>query len=117
VMENLTILNASKLLDDVSDAITALQRIMKRKFQTKTIVGIYIHICFLVERLVTKTALENYNDLSGFIKHHQDFIEDVNRSFDTMLAHYHVSLPISEIAYLYEYIENDSMKGEGEDEF
>lgn len=117
VMENLTILNAPKLLDDVSEAVNALQHIMKRKFQSKTIVGIYIHICFLVERLVTKTALDKYKDLSGFIEHHQDFINDVNRSFETMLAHYHVSLPISEIAYLYEYIEHDNQKGDGEDEF
>lgn len=117
VMENLTILNAPKLLDYVSDAISALQHIMKQKFQSKTIVGIYIHICFLVERLVTKTALDKYKDLNGFIERHQDFIENVNRSFDTMLTHYNVKLPISEIAYLYEYIEHDNIKGGGEDEF
>lgn len=117
VMENLTILNAPKLLDYVSDAISALQHIMKQKFQSKTIVGIYIHICFLVERLVTKTALDKYKNLNGFIERHQDFIENVNRSFDTMLTHYNVKLPISEIAYLYEYIEHDNIKGGGEDEF
>lgn len=117
VMENLTILNAPKLLDDVSEAVNALQHVMKRKFKSKTIVGIYIHICFLVERLVTKTALGKYQDLNDFKVNHMDFIEDVNRSFETMLAHYHVSLPITEIAYLYEYIENDECKGDGEDEF
>lgn len=117
VMENLTILNAAKLLDDVSEAITALQHAMKRKFQSKTIVGIYIHICFLVERLVTKSALTNYDNLDDFIKEHQEFIADVNRSFDAMLTHYHVELPISEIACLYAYIENDNMKAGGEDEF
>ena len=85
--------------------------------QSKTIVGIYIHICFLVERLVTKTALEKYTDLSSFEKQHEDFIAAVNRSFEVMLQHYHVKLPLSEIAYLFEYIENDVRKAGGEDEF
>ena len=113
VMENITILNADKLLDYVSDSVSALQHTMGRKFQSKTIVGIYIHICFLVERLVTKTALEKYTDLSSFEKQHEDFIADVNRSFEVMLQHYHVRLPLSEIAYL----ENDVRKAGGEDEF
>lgn len=117
VMENITILNADKLLDYVSDSVSALQHTMGRKFQSKTIVGIYIHICFLVERLVTKTALEKYTDLSSFEKQHEDFIADVNRSFEVMLQHYHVKLPLSEIAYLFEYIENDVRKAGGEDEF
>lgn len=117
VMENITILNADKLLDYVSDSVSALQHTMGRKFQSKTIVGIYIHICFLVERLVTKTALEKYSDLSSFEEQHKEFIADVNRSFEVMLQHYHVKLPISEIAYLFEYIENDVRKAGGEDEF
>lgn len=117
VMENITILNAQTLLDHVSDSMNALQHIMNRKFQSKTIVGIYIHICFLVERLVTKTALENYKELHDFEKNHQTFIENVNRSFDAMLCHYHVKMPVSEIAYLYEYIEHDDVGGQGEDEF
>ena len=41
----------------------------------------------------------------------------MNRSFEIMLQHYHVRLPISEIAYLFEYIENDLQKGGGADEF
>lgn len=117
VMENLTILNVSNLLDYVSDSINDLQHIMKRKFQSKTIVGIYIHICFLVERLVTKTALDNYKDLSNFIEHHQEFIKEVNQSFETMMKHYNVELPVCEIAYLYEYIENDAMKEDEQNDF
>lgn len=50
-MENLTILNAQKLLDYVYEATNALQHRLKRKFLSKTIVGINMHICFLIERL------------------------------------------------------------------
>lgn len=117
IMENISILNADKLLDYVSDAMKALQHTMGKKFQSKTIVGIYIHICFLVERLVTKTALDKYENLHSFAEEHEDFVNDVLSSFEVMLQHYHVQMPLSEIAYLYEYIEYDERKAGGEDEF
>lgn len=117
VMENLTILNAQKLLDYVSDAVKTLQHMMGRTFQSKTIVGIYIHVCFLIERLVTKTAIEKYENLDHFVREQKEFIQFVNQSFETMLSHYNVKIPISEIACLYEYIEHDERKGEETDEF
>ena len=84
-MENLTILNPQKLLDFVSESVQNLQLVMQKKFQSRTIIGIYIHICFLVERLVTKTAIEIYENLDDFANNHSDFIEQVNQSFDSML--------------------------------
>lgn len=107
VMEHLTILNPTHLMDYISDAIGQLQRLMHQKFHSKTIAGIYIHISFLMERLVTKNAIETHEDLSLFERKQQQFIEDVNTSFDAMLKHYNVVLPISEIAYLYDYILHD----------
>lgn len=107
VMENLTILNAQKLLDYVNDFTMLLQQQLQRKFMSKTIIGINMHICFLIERLVTKTPIENYKDIDKFIKEQKVFIDIVSESFQTLLEHYNVELPISEIAYLYEYILND----------
>lgn len=117
VMQNLTILNANKLLDYVSDATLQLERKMDKKFQSKTIIGIYIHVCFLVERLVTKTAIESYEGVEKFEQENGAFIKDVNESFGELLTHYNVQMPISEIALLYDYIVNDKyrQKGEGEE--
>lgn len=110
VMQNLTILNANKLLNFVSDSTSHLERKMAKTFQSKTIVGIYIHVCFLIERLVTKTAIDDYKDVQRFESEHQTFIRDVNESFGPMLEHYNVVLPVSEIALLYDYIENDKKR-------
>lgn len=114
VLENLTILNAQKLLDYVSDATTLLQQMLKRKFLSKTVIGINMHICFLIERLVTKTPIENYEDLDAFKTEQHEFIDIVNESFHTLLSNYNVELPVSEIAYLHEYIKND-VEVEGND--
>ena len=65
LMENLTILNPARLLDCVYEAVSALQRQMNRRFQSRTLVGIYIHVSFLIERLVTRTAIESLADLDA----------------------------------------------------
>lgn len=117
VMENLTILNAQKLLDYVSDATMLLQHMLKRKFLSKTVVGINMHICFLIERLVTKTPIEKYKEIERFKGEQQEFIRIVNESFRTLLEQYNVKLPDSEIAYLFEYIKNDVEVEENENNF
>ena len=57
--------------------------------------------------------------VDDFANNHSDFIEQVNQSFDSMLKNYHVKMPISEIAYLYEYIadDEDERKVASDDEF
>ncbi len=107
LMENLTILNPARLLDCVYEAVSELQRQMQRRFQSRTLVGIYIHVSFLIERLVTRTAIESLADLTPFISAHSDFIDQVNISFASLLKNYNVTVPIDEISYLYDYIEND----------
>ena len=113
LMENLTILNPARLLDCVYEAVSALQRQMNRRFQSRTLVGIYIHVSFLIERLVTRTAIESLADLTPFVQAHRDFIEQVNASFAPLLKNYNVSVPIDEISYLYDYIENDRQDPSG----
>ncbi|UPU38794.1 hypothetical protein MX850_09350 [Erysipelothrix sp. Poltava] len=54
--------------------------------------------------------------MKRFEKDHQAFIRDVNDSFGPMLEHYNVMLPVSEIALLYDYIENDKNREHGEDD-
>ena len=113
LMENLTILNPARLLDCVYEAVSALQRQMNRRFQSRTLVGIYIHVSFLIERLVTRTAIESLADLTPFVQTHRDFIEQVNASFAPLLKNYNVTVPIDEISYLYDYIENDRQDPSG----
>lgn len=107
IMENLTILNPRKLLDFVSVSINELQRRLQIKFQSKTIVGIYIHVSLLVERLVTNHPIDYVGDLEPFMLAHKDFIQTVQDSFEIMLKDYNILLPMSEIYYLYNYIASD----------
>ena len=68
-----------------------------------TCVGLYVHICCLIERLVTHAGIDTYPYLEAFVAQHQDFIAVVKRCFS-------VEITPSEIAYIYEYIEHNEEK-------
>lgn len=107
VVGYLTILNPQTLLDNVSMAIEVLQDYMQRRFSGKTLIGIYIHVCCLIERLVTKTAITEFDHLDDFEKVNQEFIQYIYDSFSVISKRYNITIPTSEIAYLYEFIAAD----------
>lgn len=108
VLQYLTILDADKLLSYIKIAVDRLQNRMDCHFSIKTIIGIYIHVCCLMERLVTKTPITDYVDLEYFAREQQEFIRLLTESFQELTAQYNVKLPISEIAYLYDYVKHDA---------
>ena len=110
VVGYLTILNPKVLLDNVSMAIDVLQDYMHRKFDGKTLIGLYIHVCCLIERLVTKTAITDFDGLEDFETNNSKFIQYVHDAFLVISKRYNITIPTSEIAYLHEFIEADERK-------
>ncbi len=114
VVQYLTILNADKVLDLTNVALDRLQRMLRKKFSAQTVIGLNIHICCLVERLVTKTPIETYTNQDTFEREQQSFIKMVHEAFQDIRDHYRVEIPISEVAYIYDYIIRDSsVKNQG----
>lgn len=112
VVDSLSILDAEKLLSFVKEAVNQMQSQLKKKIYGRTIIGLYIHICCMVERLVTKEPIKNCNNIMTFEKQHKDFIDIVKQSFYNTCQHYGIEMPTSEISYLYDYISYDGKKNE-----
>ena len=106
VMNNLTILNPNKLLEQVSTALDELQKILNHQFKNKTCFGLYIHISCLIERLIMKQQITVYNS-EDFKDKHQDFIIALKQSMKKVEEFYNVEIPTEEIEYIYSYVEND----------
>lgn len=107
VVRYLTILNPNLLLDHVMEALEILQSKLNIAFGGKSLIGICIHVCCLIERLVTKNNSVPYKNFPEFQVKHGDFIRYVNESFVYISEHYNIQIPLNEIAYLYEFIESD----------
>ncbi len=116
VLNSLSILDAKKLLEFVEVALNQMQLLLERRLYGNTLAGLYIHICCMIERLVTKEPLQNNLGLEEFEVHNQRFIDIVNKSFTTICSHYGVEISLGEIFYLYDYIKEDKelVKEEGD---
>lgn len=110
LVESLTILNPTRLLNMVVDAVTELSVLTNCKFREHTLIGLYVHTCCFVERMVTRTSILVYPNLDTFRVEKADFISKVNECFKVIKLHYHVEIPESEAAYIYDYIKEDLEK-------
>lgn len=107
VVDSLSILDAKKLLEFIGEAVNLMEEELNRRFFGHTTVGLYIHMSCMIERLVTKEPIKNREGIEDFKKTQKKFIEIVQKSFFKTCSHYGVELPLSEIAYLYDYIRED----------
>ncbi len=108
VIESITILNPERLYNEVVLAVLSLAELMSEEISPAATIGLYVHLCCLVERLVTKTPLSVHADEQGFIEAHEDFIKAFRASFANIAAHYRVEVPVAEIAYVFDYISSKS---------
>ena len=111
VIENITILNPNVLMDFIKQAIRNLEYQYHLNLNGKTQVALYIHTCCMVERLVTKVYCDTHFGLENVIEKQKEFIRIFKNSFREVEEHYHIEIPVGEIAYIYDYIQNGNQKG------
>ncbi len=107
VLQNLTILNADTLLEFVITAVKNLETLLGKKFTNRMLTGFYVHMSCLVERLVTKMPLGELEGQEEFGRTHTDFVMKTRKAFSEIEHHYRIQLPLSEILFLFEFIEKE----------
>lgn len=112
VIESITILNPEKVLKEVEAAVERMQSLMGRRLAAPTMIGLCVHLCCLIERLVTRNPIESYVDVESFESEHADFIDLFEQSFSDIASHYNVEVPVAEIAYAYDYVHQKSGRQE-----
>ena len=104
VVESITILNPNRLFGEIEQAVRTLERHTGDRVPDGATIGLYVHLCCLVERLVTRNAIETYTDEDAFLASHLDFVNAFRASFSDIATRYHVEVPVAEIAYVFDYI-------------
>lgn len=111
LLDYLTILDSDKIINSVEKIIKTIQRELHMILSSSVTLGLYIHISCLIERLIINKDVAEFRYLEEFVKNHQDFIQLVKKAFHDVEIHYNVSIPVSEIGYIYDYIfKRDSVK-------
>ncbi|MGL4773308.1 MAG: sigma 54-interacting transcriptional regulator [Clostridium sp.] len=104
ILNQLTILNPNKIIDEVSKIVNNYQIALNMTFESDLKLALFIHISILIERLVLRESVKSHNKEEEFEKCHSDFITLSEEMFKDVLKEYKVQLPISEIIIIYEII-------------
>lgn len=104
LLDYLTILNPEKIVNYVETIIDYMQKALDLKLSGNIKVGLYLHISCLIERLIMDKYITNYEDIDVFVEKNAGFIQIVKEAFSALEKHYCVEIPVSEIAYIYDYI-------------
>ena len=110
LMNVLTILNPTKLLEQVANAIDQLQMYLRIHLSNRTCFGLYIHICSMIERLIISKNQYEYEDCTDFERENEKFIGFTKKAMNSIEKFYHVEIPLAEIKYIYLYVKNDENK-------
>lgn len=104
LMEQLTILNPSKLLEQVSEAINQLQLQLNESFSNSICIGLYVHISCLIERLLMSKGKGLINDITVPMHIDKDFERIFKKAFTVVENYYSVESDSVEIKYVQDYI-------------
>ena len=61
----------------------------------------------LIERLITKSYITTYFNIEDFKKNNQEFIDIVRESANPIETYFSVEIPVEEMGYIYDYINNN----------
>ncbi|MEF9968710.1 MAG: PRD domain-containing protein, partial [Longicatena sp.] len=106
IVNHLTILNAEKVLDDVEELVIDMEKYLSLPLPAASKVGLYVHLSCLIERLILKNEVQLIEEPTEFLENHGDFIEAIKQVFSVVESNYSVEIPVSEIYYIFNYIEN-----------
>lgn len=102
VINMLTILNPEKTLQLIEQMIKNWERDFSIALPNDLIMGLYVHLSSMIERVITRNAIESHEELDEFVRQHELFIEKMNQEFVVIVDDYHTKVPVSEIAYIYD---------------
>lgn len=77
IVNHLTILNPQKVMEDVEEIVSELEKLFKCSLDITTKVGVYVHLSCLIERLILRQEITESEGMIDFAKKYPDLIENI----------------------------------------
>lgn len=105
IVENLTILDADKVLTSVQSAISEIEKLRTQKFSNNQLFLLYLHCCCMIERILRKESVDEQEDLAAYKKEHKKQMELIHLAFSDIEKEYTIQVPDLEVRLLNDIIE------------
>lgn len=98
--EHITDLDSDNLVDEVRNVIKTIEKKLKLSVSKEVKIGIMLHICFLIQKLVRGGEETEFQDLLSFINKYEDKIDKVRTSLSSIEKKYSIVVGENELAYI-----------------
>ncbi|WEV50888.1 sigma 54-interacting transcriptional regulator [Lactobacillus sp. ESL0731] len=106
-INSVTILDASKIIEDITIFLQVIERKFAITLSNQKKFTLYVHISYLIERLIRKEANNLSSDYEKeFSKKYGQDLEKIEAAFSVIKDNYSVKIPISELVYIDQIIFN-----------
>lgn len=105
IVNHLTILNAQKVIDDVEEFVLEAQRLLDKKMDSTSRLGLYVHVACLIERLMLKQGIDEVEGMETYSLENKEQMDLIRQAFSGVQEHYSVELPDPEIMYILNYFQ------------
>lgn len=106
IAHNMAALNPTVTVQQVEGCVTKLERSLGTKMDVYLKISLYMHLCFMFERVVQKEPNLDYHNVEKFTQCYKRFIEITEDALSDMQHYYSVKIPVSEIGFIYDILKN-----------
>ena len=106
IIENLTILDANKILRSIEQAVDRLEKLLDMKLSNNRRFLLYLHTSCMVERILRKEDVDPQEDIEDFIKKEKRKVDIVKYSLSDIEKEYTIEISDLEIRLICDIIFN-----------
>lgn len=106
IVENLTILDAMKVLRLVQKAVKELEKLMGIEFSNNQLFLLYMHCCSMIERILRKESVDEQADIKEYIQKEGHNMELIHQAFQEVDKEYTIELPLLELRLLNDIVKD-----------
>jgi sigma-54 dependent transcriptional regulator of gfr operon len=104
IVENLTILDADKLLRLVQRAIAEAGRLLGMEFSNNQLFLLYLHCCCMIERILRKESVDEQEDLEEYLQRERGRLKAIHQAFWEIENEYIIHIPDLELRLINDII-------------
>lgn len=107
VIAQLTILDTGKILEHLDTCISTLEIMLKKRLDNQKKINLYVHVSCMLERLIRQAPVDDIPEQESLKQCQKELLCMIHNAFSVIEDIYSVTIPMSEICYIYDIVVAD----------
>lgn len=117
VIDSVTILDTDKVMSEIDLFMRDLELSGRIQLSNAKKLALYVHVSCLIERLIRNVPIETYEGYADLYQCQKERLERIKQAFSVIERVYSVTIPDSELAYIFDIVYKNTDTSMNEDEF